>query len=90
MNDLPNNVNGHTVTASSRLIPPTRDVPDNVHLTAINLPPRHRNALLRAGLRTVGDVRNAPDSFISLQRNVGRESFRFLRDGLGRGPAEPN
>ena len=62
---------------------PTPQLPDRVLLNAITIPIRLRNALIRAGLRTVGDVRRADDSFIFLRHHIGRASLLYLRENLG-------
>lgn len=65
------------------LLEPTHEIPDCVRLDVIAIPTRMKNALVRAGLGTVGDVRMADDSFIVLRRHIGRRSLAYIRTVLG-------
>ena len=68
------------------LIEPTRDIPDYVRIDGLAMPTRMKNALIRAGLSTVGDVRKAEDSYIVLRRHIGRRSLAYIRKVLGTRP----
>jgi DNA-directed RNA polymerase alpha subunit len=50
------------------MLNPNPELPDNIQIDRVQLPTRIRNALNAAGLRTVGEVREASDEgLLSLQ-----------------------
>jgi DNA-directed RNA polymerase alpha subunit len=65
------------------LIEPSPDIPDGTKIEDIRLPTRLKNALAVAGLKTVGELRGTSDANLFRLRNVGLESFNFLRQTLG-------
>jgi DNA-directed RNA polymerase alpha subunit len=62
------------------LLEPTTDLPDDIPLDRVRLPTRIRNVLLSAGVRTIGEVREATDATLTSFPNMGRGSVRWLRD----------
>lgn len=65
------------------MIDPSPELPDDMPIADVELPPKMREALATAGLRTVGDVREAPDASILRIRDLGESSLALLRKSLG-------
>jgi DNA-directed RNA polymerase alpha subunit len=65
------------------MIDPSPELPDDMPIANLELPPKVREALTTAGLRTVGDVREAPDATILRIQNLGQSSLALLRKTLG-------
>lgn len=65
------------------MIDPSPELPDDMPIADVELPPKMREALATAGLRTVGDVREAPDASILRIRDLGESSLALLRRCLG-------
>jgi hypothetical protein len=73
---------GDTV-AVLNLLNPTPGLPDDTALTHLQWPPRIRNLLGSAGLKTVGDIRKTPDVDLLMLRRSGVGTVQFLRKALG-------
>jgi hypothetical protein len=54
------------------MIDPSPELPDDMSIANVELPPKLQQALTAAGLRTVGDVREAPDTKILRIPDLGR------------------
>jgi DNA-directed RNA polymerase alpha subunit len=67
---------------------PDPDLPDDVSIDKVRLPPRIKWALLAAGLKTVGDVRKTSDATLLGIQKLGQRSLTRLRNELGR--RDPN
>jgi hypothetical protein len=65
------------------MIDPSPELPDDVSVANVVLPPEVQQALSAAGLRTVGDVREAPDTKILQIRGLGGTWLALLRKTLG-------
>jgi DNA-directed RNA polymerase alpha subunit len=65
------------------MIDPSPELPDDTSITDVELPRKVREALATAGLRTVGDVREAPDASILRIQDLGESSLALLRTTLG-------
>ena len=65
------------------MIDPSPELPDDTSIANVELPPKVRQALTAAGLRTVGDVREAPDTKILQIQDLGESSLALLRKTLG-------
>jgi DNA-directed RNA polymerase alpha subunit len=65
------------------MINPSPELPDDVPIKTVCLPTKAKNALIAAGLKTVGDIREKPDAEILQITNLGRSSLTFLRETLG-------
>ena len=65
------------------MIDPSPELPDDMPIADLELPPKMREALTAAGLRTVGEVREAPDVKILLIQDLGESSLALLRKTLG-------
>ena len=60
-----------------------RPLPDNASIDDSGLPTIVKNALLAAGLKTVGQVRETPDAVILRQRRIAKGRLRLVRNVLG-------
>jgi hypothetical protein len=65
------------------MIDPSPELPDDMSIANVELPPKVREALTAAGLRTVGDVREAPDAKILRILDLGENWLALLRKILG-------
>jgi DNA-directed RNA polymerase alpha subunit len=65
------------------MLDPTPELPDDTLVEIVNLPPRLRDALLRAGIRTVGQAREAPDCDLLKLPDIGKSSLHYIRRSLG-------
>jgi hypothetical protein len=61
----------------------TPELLDDTLMSRVQLPTRIQNALFGAGLRTVGEVREASDEMLLSLPDLGRGSVKHLRDTLG-------
>jgi len=65
------------------MIVPSPELPDDLPIASVELPPKVQQALTAAGLRTVGDVREVPDERILQIQDLGESSLALLRKTLG-------
>ena len=65
------------------MIDPSPELPDDVLIRDVELPSKVRDALTAAGLRTVGEVRDAPDNTILRIQDLSESSLALLRKTLG-------
>ncbi len=65
------------------LIDPRPELPDNTPIDRIRLPTRIRNVLVAAGLKTVGEAREASDEMLLSLPDLGQGSVKHLRETLG-------
>ena len=63
---------------------PDPNLPDDVSIGQVQLPPSIKRALVAAGLKTVGDVRKTSDAMLLSIQNLGQNSVTRLRKELGR------
>jgi hypothetical protein len=68
------------------MIDPSPELPDDMPIASVELPPKVRQALIAAGLRTIGKIRETSDTEILRIQHLGQSSLNFLRDTLGRHP----
>ena len=62
---------------------PTPDLPDETLISQVQFPTRILNVLAAAGLKTVGEVREASDEMLLSLPDLGRGSVSHLRETLG-------
>jgi DNA-directed RNA polymerase alpha subunit len=62
---------------------PTPELPDNTPIREVHLPPRIKDALFAAGIKTVGEVREIPDKVLLSLPDLGNTSVDHLRETLG-------
>jgi DNA-directed RNA polymerase alpha subunit len=65
------------------MLQPTPELPDETPLDSVELPARIRNVLAAAGLKTVGEVREASDGTLISLPDFGKGSLSDLRKKLG-------
>jgi Bacterial RNA polymerase, alpha chain C terminal domain len=65
------------------LLDPTPELPDDTPIEDVRFAPRIRNALHAAGLKTVGEVREASDTMLLSLQDLGQGSVAHLRETLG-------
>jgi DNA-directed RNA polymerase alpha subunit len=63
---------------------PDPNLPDDVSIGKVRLPPSIKRALAAGGLKTVGDVRKTSDAMLLSIQNLGQSSVTRLRNELGR------
>ena len=65
------------------MIDPSPELPDDIPIASVELPPKVRHALTAAGLRTVGKIRETPDTEILRIQDLRENSLALLRKTLG-------
>jgi hypothetical protein len=55
------------------MIDPSPELPDDTLIESVELPPKVKDTLVTAGLKTVGDIRETPDSEILHGQALGTE-----------------
>jgi DNA-directed RNA polymerase alpha subunit len=65
------------------MIDPSPELPDDMSIANVELSSKVQQALAAAGLTTVGDVREAPDTKILRIQGLGKSSLVLLRKTLG-------
>jgi DNA-directed RNA polymerase alpha subunit len=65
------------------LLYPKPELPDDTPIVDVRFSSRIRNALDAAGLKTVGEVREASDKALLSFQDLGRGSVDQLRESLG-------
>jgi DNA-directed RNA polymerase alpha subunit len=62
---------------------PTPELRDDTRIEDVRFSTRIRNALNAAGIKTVGEVREAPDAMLLSFQDLGPGSITHLRETLG-------
>jgi DNA-directed RNA polymerase alpha subunit len=62
---------------------PTPELPDETPIGQVQFRTRILNVLALAGLKTVGDVREASDAMLVSLPDLGRRSIAHIRETLG-------
>jgi DNA-directed RNA polymerase alpha subunit len=65
------------------MLDPTPELPDDTLISRLQFPTRIQNVLSGAGLRTVGEVREASDEMLLSLPDLGPASVTHLRETLG-------
>jgi len=65
------------------MLDPIPELPDNTPISDVELPARIRNVLAAAGLKTVGEVREASDELLSSLDDIGKASVTLLLSTSG-------
>lgn len=65
------------------MIDPSPELPDDMPIAGVELPAKVRQALIAAGLRTIGKIRETSDTEILRIQHLEQSSLNFLRDTLG-------
>jgi len=66
---------------------PALGLPDETPIVNVRFSTRVSNALIAAGVKTVGDIREASDATLLSFHNLGAGSIARLRETLGRAPS---
>ena len=61
------------------MLDPIPELPDNTPISDVELPARIRNVLAAAGLKTVGEVREASDELLLSVDDIGKPSSFFAK-----------
>ena len=69
--------------SNRHLLDPTPELPDDTLISRVQFPTRIQNVLSGAGLRTVGQVREASDKMLLSLPDLGQGSVTHLREALG-------
>jgi len=59
---------------------PAPNLPDDTLIEMVRFPTVLRNALISAGIKTIGDIRATPDLQLGRVTRIGKESLAFLRN----------
>ena len=62
---------------------PTPGLPDDTPISDVELPARIPNALVAAGIETVGEVRETADETLLSFQDLGKSSVAHVRETLG-------
>ena len=65
------------------ILEPTPELPDDTLIGDVEFPTRIRTVLASAGLKTVGEVREASDEVLLSFQDFGKASVAHLRETLG-------
>jgi hypothetical protein len=65
------------------MLEPTPELADDTLIGDVEFPERIRTALASAGLKTVGEVREASDKMLLSLPDLGAGSVKHLRETLG-------
>jgi len=63
---------------------PVPKLPDETLIETVRFGTILRNALMSAGLKTIGEIRAKPDDELGRMTRIGKESLKYLRRTLGR------
>jgi DNA-directed RNA polymerase alpha subunit len=66
---------------------PAADLPDGTSIESVRFSTRITNALTNAGIKTVGEIRQASDAKLLRFQGLGPGSVARLRETLGRSPS---
>ena len=62
---------------------PTPELPDDTPIDHVRFSTRVRNVLTTAGVKTVGEIREASDATLLSLQDLGKGSVAHLRETLG-------
>src|SRR5882672_10066166 len=69
--------------AAGPMLYPAPELPDDTPIENVRFSTRVRNALITAGLKTVGEIREASDAMLLSLQDLGKGSVAHLRETLG-------
>ena len=69
--------------AAGPMLYPAPELPDDTPIENVRFSTRIRNALTTAGLKTVGEIREASDAMLLSLQDLGKGSVADLRETLG-------
>jgi DNA-directed RNA polymerase alpha subunit len=68
---------------AGEILYPAPGIPDDTPIENVRFTTRIKNALTHAGVKTVGEIREASDATLLSFPDMGQESVAYLRDKLG-------
>ena len=69
--------------AAGPMLYPAPELPDDTPIENVRFSTRIRNALITAGLKNVGEIREASDAMLLSLQDLGKGSVTHLRETLG-------
>jgi DNA-directed RNA polymerase alpha subunit len=69
--------------AAGPMLYPAPELPDDTPIENVRFSTRIRNGLITAGLKTVGEIREASDAMLLSLQDLGKGSVAHLRETLG-------
>ena len=69
--------------AAGPMLYPAPELPDDTLVEKVHFSTRIRNALTACGLKTIGEIREAPDATLLGLQDLGKASVTQLRETLG-------
>ena len=69
--------------AAGPMLYPAPELPDDTPIENVRFSTRVRNALTTAGVKTVGEIREASDAMLLSLQDLGKGSVAHLRETLG-------
>jgi DNA-directed RNA polymerase alpha subunit len=69
--------------AAGPMLYPAPELPDDTPIENVRFSTRVRNTLITAGLKTVGEIREASDAMLLSLQDLGKRSVAHLRETLG-------
>jgi DNA-directed RNA polymerase alpha subunit len=69
--------------AAGPMLYPAPELPDDTPIENVRFSTRIRKALITAGLKTVGEIREASDAMLLSLQDLGKGSVAHLRETLG-------
>ena len=69
--------------AAGPMLYPAPEIPDDTPIINVRFSTRVRNALTTAGVKTVGEIREASDATLLSLQDLGKGSVAHLRETLG-------
>jgi len=63
---------------------PAPELSDETLIETVRFPTILRNALMSAGLKSIGEIRARPDDELGRITRIGKESLTYLRRTIGR------
>jgi DNA-directed RNA polymerase alpha subunit len=74
---------GEREMSEQNKLDPTPGLPDDTPISDVEIPARIRNALVAAGIETVGEVRETADETLLSFQDLGKSSVAHIRETLG-------
>lgn len=77
------NMEGRANIPEGDPLDPTPELPDDTPIDRIEFSTRIHKALIAAGLKTIGEVRETPNEILLNLQDLGPNSVSYLREALG-------
>jgi Bacterial RNA polymerase, alpha chain C terminal domain len=76
-------MDGRANISEGGLLDPTPELPDDTPIDFIQFSARIHKALVIAGLKTIGEIRETPNEILLNLQDLGPGSVSYLREALG-------